>query len=53
MEDKMHDVKEVAEFWGVSERTIRQWIKDGEIEYSKKGGTYRFTEKQMKGEKHE
>jgi excisionase family DNA binding protein len=32
-----YPVREAAEFWGVSEKTVRRWIKKGEVEATNPG----------------
>lgn len=44
MRERLLTVKDLAERWQVSERTIREWIKDNKIQICKNVPTPRFSE---------
>jgi excisionase family DNA binding protein len=42
MEKRFFNVKEIATYLGLSEDTIRAWVKTGKIPFSKLGRSVRF-----------
>jgi excisionase family DNA binding protein len=47
VENKLHSVKSLASFSGVSELTIRNWIKQGKIRAERKGRRIFIKEEQF------
>lgn len=47
LEERFYTVKELSEYFRVSERTVRNWIKDGSIESYKVGRMTRVSEEQL------
>lgn len=41
-------IKEISKYFSVSERTVRNWVKEKKIPYVKIGGTYRFSIKEIR-----
>ena len=50
MEDNLVSIQEIAEYFSVSVKTIRNWVKDDKIPYVKIGRTYRFSMEEIKKE---
>lgn len=48
MDERRYTVKEVADHFRVSTRTIMEWLRIGKIKGSKPGRKWLFTEKQVK-----
>jgi excisionase family DNA binding protein len=48
-DEKLLTVKEVAERWRVTERTVRTWIDKGAVHALKKGGTVRIVDDRATG----
>lgn len=45
---ELYTVKELAKLLQISEPTIRNWIMNKQIEFSRIGGSIRFTHEQVK-----
>ncbi len=45
---KVYTTKEVAELLSIKETTVREYIRNGEMEASRLGRMYRVTEEQVK-----
>lgn len=45
---KLYTVKELSKLLQISEPTIRNWIMNKQIEFTRIGGSIRFTEEQVK-----
>ena len=48
MNDKLYTVAEVAEYFKVHYKTVRRWIREGELSAFKVGRAYRITESALK-----
>lgn len=48
-DERLLTVKEVAERWRVTERTVRTWIDKGAVHALKKGGTVRIVDDRATG----
>lgn len=44
---KMMNVREVATYFDVSQKTVRRWISAGKLKVFQVGGVYRISDKQM------
>ncbi|WP_176542209.1 helix-turn-helix domain-containing protein [Bacillus sp. AFS075034] len=47
MSEKLHTIKEVAEYFRVSDRAVKQWVKDGSLEHYKVGRLVRISEEHV------
>ncbi|PFW63015.1 DNA-binding protein [Bacillus sp. AFS075034] len=45
--EKLHTIKEVAEYFRVSDRAVKQWVKDGSLEHYKVGRLVRISEEHV------
>lgn len=48
MDEKLYDIKEVADHFKVSTKTIRNWVKDGRLKGFRVGREWRFTNSAIK-----
>lgn len=45
--EKLYTVKEIAEYFAVSVKTVRRWIAEGRIKAFKVGGAWRMAKKDL------